>query len=184
MRKPDWVIYGFRFVLGAILFIWVLILFSSCSVERQAQRKTAWLIAHDKLDDVCARIYPVRDSLIIRDSIRTDTVTAEPVIIIDSVQCNKTDSVVYVKVKCPPAKTITQVIRRDSIIYQRSTAEEDRLKGEIIRVQTQLAQKDQIIINQQQKIDKNDWWKTACLVTWGVVLLGFVFRFFVFKKPL
>lgn len=171
-----------------LLIIWLIIIAAvlflhGCSVEKKAQRKTAWLISRDKLDDICARVYAPRDSFSVKDSILFDTLYLDNnVIIRDTVKCK--DTVIYLERRCPPSERIIIHHYHDSTIYRSNTAEEDRLKGVILEKEKQLQKKDDIIIKQQVKIDKNDWWKTACIITWCVVLLGLVFRFFVLKKPL
>lgn len=164
-------------------YLLILLLFASCNVEKRTQKKVAWLIAHDKLDDVCARVYPVRDSIVVKDSVSFDTLYLEnEVYLRDTVF--REGQTIYREKKCPPVTVVTKTVTKDSIIYRRNTAEEERLKGEILIKENNLIVKDETINKQQAKIDKNDWWKTACLITWFTMLLGFVFRFFVIKKPI
>jgi hypothetical protein len=164
-------------------YLLIILLLVSCSVEKQAQKKTAWLIAHDKLDDVCARIYPVKDSLVVRNSVSFDTLYVEnEVFIRDTV--TREGRTVYIEKKCPPHQVITKVVNRDSIIYRTNTAEVERLKGEVLSKEKQIKEKDNTIIGKDKKIDKNDWWKWACLITWFAIVLGGVFRFFVIKRPI
>lgn len=158
-------------VFWVLLVVLIGIILASCSVERQAQRKTAWLIAHDKLDDVCARIYPPKDSLVVRDSVSFDTLYVEnEVIYYDTVY--RDGQMVVISKPCPPHQVITQTIRKDSLIYRTNTAEVDRMKGEVLEVQRQLKDKDSIIIKQQQNLDKDNWWKVACIITWALVGMG------------
>lgn len=173
-----------RTLLILFLIVWaILLLLTACSVEKKTQRKVAYLIAHDKLDDVCSRVYPNHDSVVTKDSISFDTlfVESDPELIRDTIYKGDT---VFISSKCPPVQIITKVIYRDSIIYRTNTAEVERLKGVILEKEKVIAQKDDIIIRQQVKIDKNDWWKTACILSWCAMLLGIVFRLFIYKRPI
>jgi hypothetical protein len=160
----------------------VLFLLFSCSTEKKAQRKVAWLLSKDLMDDNCSRLYPNHDSVI--NSIHFDTlyVDGEPVILRDTV-FQKGDTIIKVITKqCPPERIITKY--HDSIIYRTNTAEVERMKRELLYLQNQIKAKDDIIIKQQEKIDKNDWWKMAALITWFTILLGIVFRLFIYKRPI
>lgn len=174
-----------RLLFGFIAIWAVLLILTCCSTEKKAQKKTAWLIAHDKLDDVCARVYPIRDSVITKDSIHFDTLIVEtaPEIKTDTVYKNDTVFITQ-SVKCPPAKVITKTVHDSVFVYRTNTAEIDRVKGQVLAKEGQIKQKDDIIIKQQQNIDKDNWWKVAAIITWCLVFTGFVFRFFVIKKPI
>lgn len=159
-----------KYLSWIILFVFACMLFA-CNTEKQAAKKVSWLLAHDLMDDNCARLYPVRDSFIVKDSVHLDTFYTEPVYYVDTVDCDKKDSIIYRRVKCPPAQVITKVITHDNIIIRRNTAEEDRLKSEIVKKENVIAEKDKLIIAKDKKIDKNDWWKWACLITWFLIVL-------------
>lgn len=175
-KRKTWLLLVF-------LIIWaVLLLLTACSTEKKAQKKTAWLIAHDKLDDVCSRVYPNRDSTIYRDSISFDTLYLQnDVTVRDTVVKGDT---LFVEKKCPPERVITETVHDSVFIYRTNTADVDRLKGDLLAKDKQIGQKDYIIIKQQEKIDKNDRWRVAAILTWCVVFTGFVFRFFVIKRPI
>jgi hypothetical protein len=169
-----------------ILTILSILLLASCNVEKKAQKKVGWLLAHDLMDDNCARLYPNRDSSFVRDTvIRRDTITGQPFIIRDTVPCpGGKETILYRYHECPPVRTIIEYHTRDSIIYRTNTAEVERMKGEVLGKEKQLREKDDLIIKKDAKIDKNDWWKWACLITWMVMLLSIIFRLFIYKKPI
>lgn len=170
------------FIVWLILVVAVLFL-HSCSVDKKATKKEAWLIAHDKLDDICARVYPNHDSTIVKDSLSFDTLyVSNDVYLRDTVY--RDGDTIYREKKCPPAQVITKYIYKDSIIYRTNTAEVERLKGELLAKDKQIKEKDDIVINQQKKIDRNDFWRMVCIITWSLIVLGFVVRFFVMKRPL
>jgi hypothetical protein len=163
-----------KYLSGIILAIFTAFLFS-CNVEKQANKKVAWLLAHDLMDDNCARLFPVRDSLVVRDSTSFDTLYVEnEVFIRDTII--KEGKVIYIEKKCPPHQVITKIVTRDSIIYKRQTSEEDRLKGEILKKEKLIAEKDAMIIAKDKKIDKNNWWKIACIITWALIVIYVVIK--------
>lgn len=154
--------------------ILTLLLFS-CSVEKRAQKKVAWLLSKDLMDDNCARLYPNRDSLIVRDSVSTDTLILDSTVYLrDTVL--KDGQIIYREKKCPPVQVITKTIRHDSVIYRTNTAEVERLKGEVLEKEKVIKEKDQLIVQKDRKAEKNDWWKIACLITWGVMAAGIAFK--------
>lgn len=175
-----------------LLIIWLIIIAAvlflhGCSVEKKAQRKTAWLISRDKLDDICARVYPPRDSFSVKDSILFDTLYMDNnVIIRDTVKCK--DTVIYLERRCPPSERIIIHHYHDSIIYRSNTAEEDRLKGEIITWQKGFEHAGEMILDLNNELKeqrgKRDWWMWAFLILAGVNVIGLVFRFFILKRPL
>lgn len=160
MKYLSWIITG---IFLAFLF--------SCSVEKRAAKKVSWLLAHDLMDDNCARLFPVIDSIVVKDSISFDTIYNEPEIIIDTVDCEKKDSIIYRYVKCPPHQVITNTIRKDSIIFKRNIAEEQRLESEIVKKEKIISEKDQMIVSKDKKIDKNNFWKLLCIITWSLIVI-------------
>lgn len=177
-------------LIAAIVF--AAILLTSCSTENKAQRKTAWLIVHDKLDDVCARVYPNIDSMEHLDSIHFDTLYVETAseIKIDTVYKNDTVFITHT-VKCPPERTITKYVHDSVIIHKSNTAELERQKGETLYWQNQVKEKDKqiqgkdaLITQQQKKIEALDKWKIYFIILLSLNVLGFVIRFFVVKKPM
>jgi hypothetical protein len=178
-----------RLLLIAAGVLFILIVASGllgCSVDKKAQRKEAWLISKDKLDDICARVYPNHDSTIVKDSVRFDTLYKDgPEVILHDTVYSVGDTIVKVITKqCPPVQVITKTVHDSVFIYRTNTAEVERLKGEVLAKEAQIKAKDDIVIKQQTKIDKNTWWEIACIITWSLFVLGFVVRFFVVKRPI
>jgi hypothetical protein len=170
-------------VIAIVWAVFILMQLLGCSVDKMAQKKTAWLIAHDRLDDICARVYPNRDSVTVKDSVSFDTsYVSNDVYLRDTIY--RDGDTIYREKKCPPAQVITKYVNHDSTIYRTNTADVDRLKGELLDKDKQLKAKDDIVIKQQQKIDKEDWWKTACLITWFAMVLVIVARLFIIKRPI
>lgn len=166
-----------------LLIISVLII--SCSVEKRAEKKGAWLIAHDKLGGICNLMYPPRPDSVVNktDTItKVDTLQGDQVTIRDTLKCK--DSIIYREVKCPPTKIITNTIHDSVIRYQDNPNLRAAYEQQLREKDKQIASKDDIVAKQQVKIDKNDWWKTACLITWFVVVLAIGVRLFVYKRPI
>lgn len=157
------------------LLIIISILLFSCSVEKRAQKKVSWLLSRDLMDDNCARLYPNRDSVVVRDSITRDTTYQDSAVYLRDTVYRDGDTI-YREKKCPPVKIITNTIRKDSIIYRTNTAEVERLKGEILEKEKIIKEKDQLIVQKDKKAEKNDWWKWACLITWALIAIGITFK--------
>lgn len=191
---------------------------AGCSIEKQAQKKTAWLMAHDKLDDVCARIYPPIESITVRrDTVKAgnidytalldslykvvnDSANESWTLVVDSATTNVADvlqqRLSLAKKEIAGLKEVIAKLRKDykpcnpDIIFidttrtVTNTAEVDRLKGELLKKDEQVKAKDDIIIQQQKKIDSQDKWKLLFFLLLGVNVIGFIIRFFVIKKPI
>lgn len=160
------------------------ILLFGCSVDKQAAKKTSWLLGHDKLSEVCARIYPNVDSISKGDTVTTyDTLYLDSNVYIRDTVIMDGQTIIKEK-KCPPVQVITKTAFVHDTIYRSNTAEVERWKSEAHDKDKQIKEKDDIVLKQQVKIDKNDWWKTAALITWFAILLGIITRLFIYKKPI
>jgi hypothetical protein len=180
-------------LLIAYVIVWALLiglsslLFSGCSVDKKAQKKVSWLLAHDKMDDACSRLYPNMDSISKGDSVVVfDTLYKEgPEVILNDTVYQVGDTVVKVITKqCPPERTIYKITYIHDTLYRSNTADLERLKGELLAKDGQIKAKDDIIIKQQQKIDKEDKWKVWFIILASLNVLAFVVRFFVIKRPI
>lgn len=153
----------------SILF--AVLLFGCMSV----QKATHYLEKKNKLAEVCASRYPVKDSLIIRERVTTDTVLGTSYIMVDT--CNGK----IIQKPCPPAKTITNTVVRDTTIYKRDMAYETFLQlkldvsenryNQLLRNYHELDSTNNQLAKKNIAIQKeaNDWhWRAV--FTW--VLLG------------
>jgi hypothetical protein len=157
----------------------------SCSQQKQAAKKVNWLLARDLMDDECARLYPNVDSIVKGDTVTNfDTLYVEnEVYIRDTV--TKDGKIVYIEKKCPPHQTVTKtVFVKPDTIFRDNGKEKARLTSIIQQKDRQIKDKDDQVTKMQKNLDKDDWWKIACLITWFAIVLGGVFRFFVIKKPI
>jgi hypothetical protein len=156
-----------------------------CSQQKQAAKKTSWLLAHDLMDDECARLFPTKDSIIKGDTITNlDTLYLENDVYIRDTVVNETGETIFIEKRCPPHQTITKRIFVVDTVFKTNTAEVEKWRSIVSGKDRQIKEKDDIVINQQKKIDNNDWWKVACLITWFSIVLGVVFRIFIYKKPI
>jgi uncharacterized protein YpmS len=170
----------------SFLVFWViLLLLTGCSVEKKSQRKVAYLLAHDKMDEACARLFPVRDSVVTKDSTHFDTLYVEnnPIIKTDTVYKNDTVFITQ-SVKCPPEKVITKTVHDSVFTYRTNTAEVERLKGELLDKEAVIKAKDEVVLKQQVKIEALDKWKIYFIILCSLNVLAFVVRFFVIKRPI
>jgi hypothetical protein len=170
------------FIIVLIIFL-IIRLLPGCSVEHKAHTKASWLIAHDKLGEFCNLLYPPKpDSIVTRDTTLYDTIPGESVIIHDSVRCK--DSIIYRDVKCPPAQVIIKTLLKDTTIYRENPNQRAAYESQLRGKDNQIKAKDDIIINQQVTIDKEDKWKVWFIILASLNVLSFVFRFFVIKRPI
>jgi hypothetical protein len=180
--KNLWFIVLYAIVYAAFLFFCSALL-SGCSVDKKAQNKASWLIAHDKLGEFCNLLYPPKpDSIVTKDSVWRDTIPGQDVYVHDTIPCK--DSIIYRDLKCPPCNPVIQHERHDTTIYrdnpnQRAACDE-QLRGK----DKQIKAKDDTITKQQDKIDRMDKWRLWFIILAGLNVFAFVFRFFVIKRPL
>jgi hypothetical protein len=177
-------------LLIAYVIVWALLiglsslLLSGCSVDKKAQRKASWLIAHDELGKYCNLLYPPKpDSIVVKDSVWRDTIPGQDVYVHDTIPCK--DSIIYRDLKCPPCNPVVQHERHDSIVYRdKNPNERAAYEAQLRAKDGQIKAKDDLISKQQAKIDSMDKWRLWCIITWSLMVLGFVVRFFVIKRPI
>jgi hypothetical protein len=143
------------------------------------QKATNYLEKKGKLAEVCATRYPVQDSkIIIKEHVTTDTVLGTSYIMIDT--CDGK----VVQKPCPPTKTITNTIVRDTTIYKRDRAYEAVLLNELQAYNKQIKALDSMNNKLSResiayKKKANDWqWKA--IFTW--VLVGVLGLFLISKS--
>jgi hypothetical protein len=151
-----------------------LVLFS-CTTERKA---TGYFREHpEKLAPICAEEFPVKDSLVVKDSVRFDTlwIEGEPVILKDSFYI-KGDTIVKVITKeCPKVSTVIKTVTRDSIHYVENTARVVMLQNQIKSSQLENQKlQAQIALLQGKVKGKNKviWW----LAVFVAILTAWTFR--------
>lgn len=171
-----------KYICLLTLLLFIVLLLCSCSEQKQTAKKVSWLLARDKMPGECARLYPNKDSIIVRDSLHIDTLIQDGKVIYDTVKCK--DTIIYRQHSCPPAQVITKNIYHDSLIIRTDMKQVEALNSVIRAKDKQVSDKDDIIIKQQKKIDQNDKWRLWFFLLLGFNILAIVFRFFVIKRPL
>lgn len=159
------------------LLSFILILFSVGCMS--VQKASNYLDKKGKLAEVCAKTYPVQDSkIIIKERVTTDTVTDTSYIIVDT--CNGK----VIQKPCPPSKTITKTIYRDTTVYKRDRAYEQIQSDSIHKLNEIVKNQDEMIAIQEKQIkllnkEAKDWrWKAV--FTW--ILIGGAVALFIFRK--
>lgn len=152
----------------------IILTLCSCNAERKA---LDYAKSHpEKFAEFCADEFPVKDSVIVRDSISFDTLYSEnEVYIRDTSYIEKEGRTItiYKEKRCPPTKTITKTVRHDSLVIRRDTAKE-----------TALQQERDAQVKRGDKLDrKYNWWMRACLITWLLVALYVLGRVFSARLP-
>lgn len=150
------------------------------------QKATNYLEKKGELPKICATKYPVQDSkIIIKERITVDTVLGTSYIYVDTSGKPK---------PCPPSKTITKTIVRDSIIYRRDKAYEQVQSDSIYLLNTINDKQNELIKGQDSTIKlqekmiteykkgKREWqWKAW--ITWiGIVGVIAILIFWRAKK--
>jgi hypothetical protein len=139
-------------------------IFFSCNKEaRKLQTTQEYLFNHpDYAASFCAEQFPVKDSVIVRDSISYDTIYFEPDTII------KNGEIIYLDKNCP-IKTVIKTFRKDSVIWKRDYAEERRLQ--LALQSCQLNSNDLVKSNLRLTTISEQWKDIARKRLWWLILL-------------
>lgn len=102
----------------------VLVCFLMISACVSTQKAVYLLQKRKQLANVCAKYYPVRDSLVYRERVVWDTayIPFDSVLVRDTCIFNGNVVVHSSKIPCPPERIITKTIFKDSIIYRLDSA--------------------------------------------------------------
>lgn len=130
-----------------------------------AKRAHQYANAHpEEFAEFCAEEYPVKDSLVVRDSVHFDTLYVEGVTLTDTLVIE--GKTVILDRPCPPQRVVTKVVRKDSTIYRENTARVAHLGAEIKAKEKQITEDKQYI---KWIEGKANWWRSACVLTWLIV---------------
>jgi predicted small secreted protein len=123
--------------------------------------------------EYCADRFPAKDTIIVRDSIRLDTIYQDGEVVEVLVPSNP--DTVLVKAQCPPHKIIVKTVRHDSIIIRVDKAMETALRfqneacnEELIKITTS---RDELKARMKGKV-LIPWW---ILLVAGLLTGGFIF---------
>ena len=122
------------FILFTLLVVLSFAVLPGCMT---VQKATSYLDKKNELPKICADRYPVKDSIVIHDSIITDTMETFETLI-DTV--HHADTVIITRTL--PAKLITKTITQTKEIYKENTArieEKNRVIDELGKSNTELA---------------------------------------------
>ena len=163
----------------------LLLLVGSCTTQKKAEK---YFAKHpEKLAEKCANTFPVKDSIVVKDSISFDTLylQQEPTILKDSFYL-KGDTIIRVVTKeCPPAVSLIKTVRHDSIIYRRDMARETVLQYQLQDRQKLISDYLQTIQDQNKELRKDQETitaKTKCII-WLIIIITLQ-SIYIFRKPL
>ncbi len=134
------------FFLMIALFL-LLIMFAGCNPQRKIDKAKLRLDSSGQAAAYCALRFPVKDSIIIRDSVHFDTLYQGETFF-DTVTVIKSDTVFKTIVKTLPAQVITktqvvtkEVWRENTAKYEALKTEYDKCKAEGGKLRQESAQK-------------------------------------------
>ena len=148
----------------------------SCNAEKQLQKAETRLSQAGRLASICADRFPSRDSIIVKDSVTTDTLLLGEYIF-DTIRVN--DTIVITK-KVPVVKTRYKT----QIVYRQDNAKAEAIALQLEACNNEFADMSLGVLETQKELDryKKDaktyfWW------LWIVILLaiGWTFRKFIAK---
>lgn len=159
--------------------VWIVILsilavsFFSCLTPQKA---VGYLKKKHLLADTCAANFPVKDSLITRDSISYDTlIVGEPFYIFDTVEVGGVP--IIIKEKCPPSQIITRTVYKDTTVWKKDMAQITALEGVVKKLQSQVDKKTGENTVMKEKVKgKNK------IILWLVIAL-IVLMIWILRKP-
>jgi hypothetical protein len=148
----------------------------SCNAEKQLQKAETKLAQSGRLPKICADRFPARDSIVVKDSVTTDTILLGEYIF-DTIRIN--DTIVVTK-QIPLIKTKI----RTQIVYRQDNAKAEAIALQLEACNNEFADMSLGVLETQKELDryKKDaktyfWW------LWIVILLaiGWTFRKFIAK---
>jgi len=166
-------------------FFWIaVVLTCSCNPLKKAQDQ--FKLHPEEFADLSSKYFPCKDTSYVRDSIHFDTLYMYPFdrgmdprfnsgvdTTISGYTIGTTDGIkigggiIRDTVYYPgPTRFVTKTIRHDSIIIRRDNAKE-------IALQNIIDERTKTVADTAAQFaglkDSQHWWKTACLITWGIL---------------
>lgn len=133
-------------------YIIIILLLTSCVSSKKVHK---YLDKHpEEAAQFCAEAFPVKDTVIVRDSIRFDTLylETEPEIIRDSFWLKGDTIIRQVTKNCPPHQVVTKTVTKDSLIIRRDRAYETVQANEITRLLKEMQKKNGEIVELEGKL--------------------------------
>lgn len=158
-NNPDKIV---KWILIGIAVLWAMLLITSCTTEKKA---VGYMNSHAfTAAQYCANAFPVRDSVIYKHSIKTDTLTVqgEPATIYDTILQNGKEIIVEKKIPCPPVQVVQHTNYDTAFVIRENTAKTAALSNQLA------------IITSKQKDAENGRrkWRQWALITWAIIAVG------------
>jgi hypothetical protein len=143
-----------------VLMVMLLISIGSCTTAKKATR---YMYEHeDVAAKVCSVLFPVKDSIVVRDTTIFDSIYVEPSPYDTTIICDTLEVEKRVTIQCPPTKVIKETRYKDTTIYRTNTAKEahlqalnDKAKETLLEAREQLVKGELLV--KQLNADKNKW---------------------------
>lgn len=180
------------YIAGVLIILAVLIL-TACTTANKAVN---YMDRHpETASNYCATRYPVRDSIVKGDTVfikanninlskLVDSIklTIKPIVISTSLECADaiSDANVQINLQNHEIEQQNRLINRLKSEYRPCVPDTIKIKGDVIyRENTAKVTAQQIEIAKLQAANEKlsrqrNWWRKACLVTWGIICLAAV----------
>jgi hypothetical protein len=178
------------YIAGVILLLAVLIL-TSCTTANKA---VSFMDRHpETASNYCATRYPPRDSIVKGDTIYIPAKNINYRFIVDSLKAGIRPIVIDNTMECMDAiadanaqidlqnKEIEQqnrLINRLKSEYRPCVPDTIKIKGDVIyrentaKVTAQQIEIAKLVAANEKLTDQRNWWRKACLITWGIICLA------------
>lgn len=143
----------------------------NCSTDKRLQKAELFLVKKGKLPQVCAERFPLKDTIIYKDSVKLDTIY-QGIHTIDTV-FDKDTMKVFITL---PAKTINKEVVKYRYIYRENTAKVSDFEKKLSVCSSQSANKDLEIaklraeLNEWQAVAKQRWWFLWILIFLAIAI--------------
>lgn len=153
----------------------LILFFASCMTTKKA---TSYLEDKGELPKICADKFPPKDSVVIKDSIRVDTIYSGSDPVFDTVIQVINDTVERVITKTLPAKVITKTNIKTKEVFTENTARVAQLQGDVSNCIEELNKKE---VRNAETAEDRDGWKKKAKQRWWMIIALLVL---LFRKPL
>jgi len=152
--------------------IWALaVLIIGCTTKLQ-KAQDQFKLHPEEFAGLAAAYYPCRDTVIVRDSIKSDTLYLQQ--LPDTVTTWRMDTVFHTITIPGITRFITRTVYRDSLVIRRDNAQEAQLRQII-------TQRDKTVADVSAEFSglksSYHWWRRAGFITWGILfalIIGWV----------
>jgi len=153
----------------------LILFFASCMTTQKA---TSYLEDKGELPKICADKFPPKDSVVIKDSIRVDTIYSGSDPVFDTVIQVINDTVERVITKTLPAKVITKTNIQTKEVFRENTARVVQLQKDVSNCIDELGKRDKKI---NEVTEESKGWKKKAKQRWWIIIALLVL---LFRKPL